>query len=169
MSSPRLVSMVNVQSRKTKVKNVCITGGEPLLYEEEILPLVYDLQDNGYKVSIETSGCLPIEREPYRRSYRYIMDVKCPSSGISDKNVYDNLLFLQSNDDVVFVVKDRKDYIFMRNVIKTYPTQAALLVSPMFDENEKPVIGSQLVDWILKDGLENIRVQIQLHKCLGVH
>ena len=167
ISIPRILNEVYKEKRRTGVTNVCLTGGEPLRFEE-MLPLVYDLQDNGFNVSIETSGCIPIEREPYRRSYRYIMDVKCPSSGISDKNIYDNLLFLQSNDDVVFVIKDREDFRFMEKVLKTYPTAATVLVSPMFDERGNQVVGSQLVEWILEKKLSNVRVQIQMHKCLGV-
>ena len=95
------------------------------------------------------------------------MDIKCPSSGVSEKNVYDNLLRLQTNDEVKFVIADREDYDFMKKVLRRYPTPASILVSPMFDENQKAVIGSQLVDWILEDKL-NVRVQLQIHKLLDV-
>ena len=152
--------------RKLRCKNVCITGGEPLI-QDETIALVYELVDLNYNVSIETSGCIPIEKDSYNRSFKYVMDIKCPSSGVSHKNVYDNLLNLKPKDEVKFVIKDREDYIFMRKVMKKYPTSAKILVSPMFDENEKPVIGKELVEWILEDGL-NIRVQIQLHKILNV-
>lgn len=152
--------------RKMRCKNVCITGGEPLIQEETIV-LVYELVDLGYNVSIETSGCVPIEKDSYNRSFKYVMDIKCPSSGVSHKNKYENLLNLMTKDEVKYVIKDREDYNFMRKVMKKYPTSAKILVSPMFDENNKPVIGKELVNWILEDGL-NVRVQIQLHKILNV-
>lgn len=163
------ISIENIISKVTKYKgvnHVCITGGEPLIYEETI-PLAMELLHLGYYVSIETSGCIPINECGYKRSYKYIMDIKCPSSGVVEKNIYENLLHLQYNDEVVFVIADIEDYEFMKGVLKKYPTSAQILVSPMFDKNNKAVIGKDLVKWILEDKL-NIRVQIQLHKILGV-
>ena len=163
---------ISVENLVTKVKKfkgikyVCITGGEPLIYDE-CIPFVWELMRNGYKVSIETSGCVPIPNLGYRRSFKYVMDIKCPCSGVSEKNIYENMLLLQNNDEVKFVIKDREDYDFMKKVLRTYPTSASILVSPMFDENKKAVIGKDLVSWILEDRL-NCRVQIQLHKILEV-
>ena len=96
------------------------------------------------------------------------MDIKCPSSGVSHKNVYENLVNLQRKDEVKFVIKDREDYDFMKRVLKKYPTSAKLLVSPMFGEDNKPLISKELVDWLIEDRLFNVRVQIQLHKILKV-
>lgn len=168
-SQKKRISIENIinQVRKYKdVKYVCITGGEPLIHED-CIPIVWELLHLGYKVSIETSGCVPIEVSDYRRSYKYVMDIKCPSSGVSHKNIYENLLHLQNNDEVKYVIADRKDYEFMKSVMKKYPTSASILVSPMFDENNKAVIGQELVEWILKDGL-NVRLSLQVHKLLGV-
>lgn len=145
---------------------VCLTGGEPLIYEDAI-PLVYELQQKGYKVSIETSGCVPIEKTPYKRSFKYVMDIKSPSSGVMRKNIYENLLALQSHDEVKFVVKDRKDYDFMRDVLRKYPTSAKILVSPMFDKDKNPMIGKELVEWILQDHLNDVRLSCQVHKFIG--
>lgn len=155
----------NVQKYKG-VKYVCITGGEPLIHKE-VIPLTWELLHLGYKVSIETSGCVPIEDLGYRRSFKYVMDIKCPSSGVSEKNIFENLLHLQHNDEVKFVVANREDYDYMKKVLKKYPTQASILVSPMFDKDQKAVIGKELVEWILEDKLD-VRVQIQLHKIIGV-
>lgn len=163
------VSVENIINKVLKfkgVKYVCITGGEPLIYKE-VIPLTWELMHMGYKVSIETSGCVPIEDLGYRRSFKYVMDIKCPSSGVSEKNLFDNLLHLQTNDEVKFVISNREDYDYMKKVLNKYPTQASILVSPMFDENQKAVIGNELVDWIIEDRL-NVRVQIQLHKIIGV-
>ncbi len=168
-SQRKRISVENIVNKIVKyrgAKYVCITGGEPLI-QKETIPLTWELMHKGYKVSIETSGCVPIEDLGYKRSFKYVMDIKCPSSGVSEKNIFDNLLRLQSNDEVKFVIADRKDYDYMKGVLKKYPTQASILVSPMFDENQKAVIGSDLVDWILEDRLE-CRVQLQIHKLLNV-
>ena len=149
------------------INRVCITGGEPLIYKDEVMSLTYELLHMDYKVSIETSGCIPLEKPSYRRSYKYIMDVKCPSSGVVHKNLYDNLLKLQTNDEVVFVIADREDYEFMKKVMKKYPINSTILLSPMFDKNGKNVIGAELVQWLLEDRLD-YRIQIQLHKILGI-
>lgn len=160
-------SIVNKVRKYRHCKRVCITGGEPLVYSKEVYPLVYELQTYGYSVSIETSGCFPVEDYRYDRSYKYIMDVKCPSSGVVEKNLYENLLKLIPKDEVVFVIKDRKDYDFMKSVLRKYPTSAKILLSPMFDTEGKQNVGKKIVEWLLEDGLD-YRVQIQLHKILGV-
>lgn len=159
-------NLVNKVIKFRDVKNVCITGGEPLIYQEA-LPLTWELMHLGYKVSIETSGCVPIEDLGYRRSFKYVMDIKCPSSGVSHKNIFENLLRLQLNDEVKFVIANREDYEYMKKVLKKFPTSASILVSPMFDKDQKAVIGKDLVEWILEDGL-NVRVQLQIHKLLNV-
>lgn len=147
---------------------VCITGGEPMLQWNALYPVILELVSLGFKVAIETSGCVPIDADPYNRSFKYIMDVKCPSSGVSHKNVYENLMNLQMKDEVKFVISNRQDYDFMKKVLQQYPTSAKILVSPCFTEDFKPMIGEELVNWLLRDGLHHIRVQIQMHKCLGV-
>lgn len=163
------VSVENLvqQIRRLRVPYVCITGGEPLI-QEDIYPVIYELVDEGYKVSIETNGCVPIEPCPYNRSYKYVMDVKCPSSGVSSKNILENLFNLMPQDEVKFVIADEQDYKFAKRVLESYPTTAKILFSPMFDEYGHPVISQQLVDWMLADRLYNVRVQIQMHKILGV-
>lgn len=162
MSLGRIVD--EVRSYKG-VKHVCITGGEPLI-QEDTMALVYELQGYDYNVSIETSGCAPIDEGYYRHSYKYVMDIKCPSSDVSHKNVYENLIKLQPNDEVKFVIGSREDYDFMKKTLKKYPTSAQVLVSPMFDIEMKPVIGQQLVEWVLEDKL-HCRFNFQVHKFLG--
>lgn len=159
-------SIVNKVIKFKGIKNICITGGEPLIYED-VLPLTWELMSMDYKVSIETSGCIPLPKCNYRRSYKYVMDIKCPSSGVEHKNVFENLIHLQSNDEVKFVIADIVDYEYMKEVLKKYPTSASILLSPMFNRVNKPVIGDELVQWVLEDKL-NVRIQIQLHKILGV-
>lgn len=153
--------------RDFHIPNVCITGGEPLL-QPEIYSIIYELVNLNYKVSIETNGAVYIEDDPYNRKFKYVMDIKCPSSGMSHKNIYDNLSRLHYIDEVKFVIADRVDYDFAKTIIKNYPTKASILFSPVFDKDMKPVIGKELVQWILEDRLLNVRIQTQLHKILGV-
>lgn len=169
IKNKKRISLENVINKVRKykdVKHVCITGGEPMIQKDEVISLTWELLSLGYKVSIETSGCIPIEDWGYKRSYKYIMDIKCPSSKVSYKNKYDNLVKLQTSDEVVFVIADREDYEFMKDVLSKYPTSAQILLSPMF-KNGKNVIGKDLVEWVLKDRID-CRIQIQLHKILEV-
>lgn len=156
------------QVQQLKIKYVCITGGEPLLQWNSVYPIVLELVCAGYKVSIETSGCVPISPDPYDRSFKYVMDIKCPSSGVSHKNVYDNLMNLQAKDEVKFVIANRTDYDFMKKVLNQYSTPAKILVSPCFSKDLKPIIGEELIEWLIQDQLFNVRVQIQMHKILNV-
>ena len=164
ISSERVLTEIT----KRRVRNVCITGGEPLMQWGALLPVILELVSLNYNVSVETSGCYRIDIDNYNRKYKYVMDVKCPSSGVSNKNILDNLLALHCRDEVKFVISNREDYDYAVKVIRRYPTQATLLFSPCFDESGKPMIGQELIDWLLKDHLYNIRRQIQMHKCLGV-
>ena len=167
--TPTTMSIAEVIAsvRRAGVENVCITRGEPMLQWDNFYPLVLELVSMGNLVSIETSGCVKIDPDNYNRSFKYVMDIKCPSSGVSQKNILDNLMNLQAKDEVKYVISNREDYLFARQVIRNYPTSAKHLFSPCFDENWKPLIGKELIDWIIKDRLR-VRVQIQMHKCLGV-
>ena len=132
MNLRRVVEIIS----KLGNKYVLVTGGEPLL-QEDAIPLVYELANEGYIVWIETNGSIPIEKDEYRRSWSYCMDIKCPSSGEAQSNVYSNLKNLQSIDEVKFVINDYADYLFARGIIKQYPTKAMLIFSPMFDKEGK--------------------------------
>lgn len=160
------VETVLDEIRKRRVKNVCITGGEPLI-QPEIFSLIYELVSLNYEVSIETNGTVKIEDDE-KRKFKYVMDVKCPSSLVDSYNLYSNLGRLHRMDEVKFVIANENDYNFMKKTLLKYPTKAKVLLSPMFDlENNKQTIGSDLVEWILRDRLD-VRIQIQLHKILFV-
>lgn len=167
VSVERLVDLV----RAMKCPRVCVTGGEPLA-QEETYSFIYELLTLDFEVSVETSGCVPIEPVGYRRSFRYVMDLKCPSSGVSDRNVLGNLALLQAGDEVKVVVQDRGDYDYFARVIKSHPTRAAVIVAPVVKRSvrygHRPAVGSELVDWLLADRRWNVRVGYQLHKAMGV-
>ena len=136
-----------------------ITGGEPLLQED-----VYELMDRlllqGRTVMLETGGHRPIDRVP--SAVVKIVDVKCPGSGESGKNDWRNLERLSPHDEIKFVVKDRADYEFARDVIRrrTLASRcAAILISPVHGETDVRMLS----EWILADRLP-ARLQLQLHK-----
>lgn len=163
------ISVANMVSKvlSLKVKNVCITGGEPLLQWNSVYQLAIELISFGCTVSIETNGCVRIPDAYIPRGIKFVMDVKCPTSGVSENNIYENLMTLRTADEVKFVIGNREDYDFMKRVLKDYPTPATKLISPVIVGNAC-TLGKDLVDWILKDRLYNVRVQIQMHKFLGV-
>jgi 7-carboxy-7-deazaguanine synthase len=136
-----------------------ITGGEPLL-QEDVYPLMDRLLAGGRTVMLETGGHRPIGRVP--AAVLKIVDIKCPASGEAAKNDWSNLDALQPHDEVKFVVQDRADYEFARDVIARYdlPSRtAAVLLSPV----HLVLDAKTLSEWMLADRLP-ARLQLQLHK-----
>ncbi len=145
--------------KKYDCKLIEITGGEPLVQMDECLILMKQLCDNGFEVMIETGGSISIKEIDER--VRIIMDLKCPSSGMVKKNLYENINHLKSTDELKFVIGSREDYDWTLEMIKKYQlmNRCEILFSVVFGKLE-PV---QLVNWILKDKL-NVRFQLQVHK-----
>ena len=136
-----------------------ITGGEPLL-QRDVYPLMTRLLEGGRTVMLETGGHLSIAEVP--TGVIRIVDVKCPGSGESAKNHWANLDLLTKADEVKFVIKDRVDYEFAREVVATHHLAGrtrAVLFSPVHG-----VLSPQtLAEWILEDKLK-VRLQLQAHK-----
>ena len=138
-----------------------ITGGEPLL-QEEVYGLMERLLASGSTVMLETGGHLSVTRVP--AAVVKVIDVKCPGSGECDRNLWDNLSSLTARDQTKFVIADRTDYEFAREVTLRHGLDqrcAAVLFSPVHDVLP-PVT---LAEWVLADQLA-VRVQVQLHKYL---
>jgi 7-carboxy-7-deazaguanine synthase len=135
-----------------------ITGGEPLFQDESFL-LMKKLCDEGFNVMLETGGSLSIKEVDSR--VKIIMDLKCPSSGMSKKNYYGNIRFLKPIDEVKFVIGSREDYEWAKNIVSQYGlnSKCEVLFSPVFGKLE-PV---KIVEWILNDKL-NVRFQLQIQK-----
>jgi 7-carboxy-7-deazaguanine synthase len=136
-----------------------ITGGEPLL-QRDVYPLMRRLLDGGRTVMIETGGHISIEEVP--APVIKIVDVKCPGSGESHRNHWANLERLAPHDEVKFVIKDRTDYEFARDVVNRHQLigrVAAVLFSPVHGVLDAKALAA----WILEDGLE-VRLQVQVHK-----
>lgn len=166
----RELSYENIMNTVTKFKNkyICITGGEPLLQKDDLMPLVYELVSAGYIVYIETNGTIEIESTHYRRSFSYAMDIKCPSSGMSAKNNYSNLRNLLECDEVKFVIADYNDFMFAKGIIKQFPTSASLIFSPVFDSKGKNN-AKELAEWIMQEKLTNVRLGVQMHRILNIY
>ena len=139
---------------------VCVTGGEPLA-QKACLSLLVALCDAGHDVSLETSGALDIAGVDVRVSR--IVDLKAPGSGEFDRNRWENLALLTARDELKFVLKDRADYEWARDIIRERRLDelCPLLFAPVQGGLEPKT----LADWILADRLP-VRFQVQLHKLL---
>jgi len=139
-------------------RRVCITGGEPLLQAEELLPLLSALHHEGYGIEIETNGT--VDFRPFQPFASICMDVKCPSSG--EESDLSLLAFLGGADSVKFVVGGAEDCEYARRVIGDHPTRAEILFSPVFGTDCRAI-----ADYLLEQDLP-VRFQLQLHRILGV-
>ncbi len=136
-----------------------LTGGEPLL-QKDVYPLMNRLLESGHTVMVETGGHLSIADVP--PDVIRIVDVKCPGSGEAGKNHWDNLSLLTAQDEVKFVIRDRADYEFARDVVAEHALlgrTAAVLFSPVHGV----LAPKDLAAWILEDRLP-VRLQLQAHK-----
>jgi 7-carboxy-7-deazaguanine synthase len=153
------ISEIIAEVKKYQCNLVEITGGEPLMQMDECLFLMKQFCEEGFEVLLETGGSLSIKEIDQR--VKIIMDLKCPSSGMVKKNLYENINYLKSTDELKFVIGSREDYDWALDVIKKYQliNKCEILFSVVFGKLE-PV---QLVNWILEDKL-NVRFQLQVHK-----
>ena len=135
-----------------------ITGGEPLV-QEKVLDLMKELCEREYMVMLETGGSLPIENVDKR--VKIIMDLKTPTSGMEKKNLFENLTHIKKFDEIKFVIGNRSDYEWSKDMILKYnlTDKATVLMSPVFNE----INNIELASWILEDRLK-VRFQLQMHK-----
>jgi 7-carboxy-7-deazaguanine synthase len=149
-----------------------ITGGEPMLQERELLPLMRELLEAGYRVLLETSGERPLDRVP--AEVVKIVDVKCPDSGEVGTFHIENLETLTAHDEVKFVLSGRPDYEFARDFTFRHRLAErvnAVLFSPAFRKDATGARDSshcfldpqELAEWMLADDVP-ARLGLQLHK-----
>jgi 7-carboxy-7-deazaguanine synthase len=136
-----------------------VTGGEPLL-QPDVYPLMTRLLASGRTVLLETGGHRSIERVP--SGVIRIMDIKCPGSGESEKNAWENLAHLSGEDQVKFVIKDRADYEYARDVV-TREALSGRVAAVLFSPVHGVLASRDLAEWILADRLP-VRLQLQAHK-----
>lgn len=153
-------------------KRVCITGGEPLA-QPNCIALINRLLEAGYEISLETAGALSVADVP--EAVSKVMDVKTPSSGESDKNLWSNLDYLTQHDQLKFVIMNRSDYEWSKQQLIDYKLDqkvGTVWFSPMFNVHdnkdsavEVPNLARELAEWILEDAIP-VRLQLQLHKII---
>lgn len=143
-----------------RTRYVTVSGGEPLA-QKACIDLLSLLCDEGYQVSLETSGAVDMKNIDERVCK--IMDIKTPGSGESDKNQLKNLKYITVHDQIKFVICDRADYEWTRDLIHEMQLyeRCEILLSPSHEQLD----AAELADWILEDQLP-VRLQIQLHKYL---
>jgi 7-carboxy-7-deazaguanine synthase len=149
------------QVRQLNAPYVTVTGGEPLA-QPECLPLLTRLCDAGFRVSLETSGALPIEAVDPRVAV--ILDLKTPGSGELSRNLYSNIAALKASDEVKFVICGREDYDWARMRLDEYRL-VERVGSVLFSPSHGSLSPTELADWIIADRLP-VRLQLQLHKLL---
>jgi 7-carboxy-7-deazaguanine synthase len=140
-------------------KYVTVTGGEPLA-QPQCIELLKSLCDQGYRVSLETSGAMPIA-DVDKRVFK-IVDLKTPGSGEVAKNLYDNIDYLLPHDEVKFVICDRQDYDWTCMKVDELGLQGRV-AEVLFSPSQGQLSPKQLAEWILGDKL-NVRMQLQTHK-----
>jgi 7-carboxy-7-deazaguanine synthase len=164
--------MTEVQRLSPDCGLVEITGGEPMLQQRELLPLMQRLLEARYKVLLETSGERPLGAVP--REVIKIVDVKCPDSGEGDTFRLDNVGSLTGRDELKFVLSSRKDYQFACDFVRSHDLAVkvnAILFSPAFrkdatgarDASHCLLDPQQLAEWMIADSIP-ARLGLQLHK-----
>lgn len=146
--------------KKYKAHYVTVTGGEPLA-QKACLTLLSRLCDEGYEVSLETSGAMSIADVDTR--VIKVVDIKTPGSGEVAKNHWENLPHILTHDQIKFVICDQADYVFAKEMMDKY--NLTDLCEVLFSPSYQQMKAGELADWILQDHLA-VRLQIQLHKYL---
>ncbi|WP_244884526.1 7-carboxy-7-deazaguanine synthase QueE [Marinagarivorans algicola] len=155
------LSHVLAEVAKFNPRYICVTGGEPLA-QPSCLPLLSLLCDEGYAVSLETSGAMDVTAVDQRVSV--VMDLKTPSCGEVGKNLYSNIACLGDKDQIKFVLATRDDYEWAKFKLDEY--QLSTRVGEVLFSPVHGVLAERdLADWIIDDNLP-VRFQIQLHKLL---
>ena len=153
---------MSIEQILTKIKSyncnlVEVTGGEPLVQKESI-DLMGALLKNNYEVMLETSGSLPIKDVP--KEVIKIIDFKCPSSNMDKKNNWEIVNYIQTHDEIKFVIGNYDDYLWAKEKLKKHKLINNVI---LFSPTHKKLDPKTLSEWILEDGL-NVRMQVQLHK-----
>jgi 7-carboxy-7-deazaguanine synthase len=140
-------------------EQVCVTGGEPL-HQSETPRLVDMLLDAGFLVTVETNGSYNIETLECSPALMVSMDVKCPSSGESERMLLSNIELLGPTDQLKFVIQDRQDYEYAKDIVDVHRPGCVVVFTPVGGTELK-----ELAKWVLSDGLR-VRVLPQLHKII---
>jgi len=140
------------------VNRVCISGGEPMLQAGEVTKLVSMLEAKDVEVIIETNGSIDLDDIERGELTRFCMDLKCPSSGMQDRNLFTNIVKLRSNDVLKFVIAHQEDYIFARKILERNTPDYMVVLQPVGGLDLR-----DLAERVLEDRLD-VRVLLQLHR-----
>ena len=151
---------IEAEAKRYNTRFITVTGGEPLA-QKNCNELLHRLCDEGYEVSLETSGAIDISDVDSRVSR--VMDIKTPGSGEADKNLLDNLQQLTAHDQLKLVICDRDDFNWAVNFIQHH--QLIGVCDIFFSPSHDQVTLKQLTEWVLEEQLP-VRVQCQLHKLI---
>ncbi|MDD1730295.1 MAG: radical SAM protein [Methanospirillum sp.] len=152
------VTSIAEEVNRSGLSHVCITGGEPLLQQQDLLALLARLHDSGHEISIETNGT--IDFRPSQQYATICMDVKCPSSG--ETSDLDLLTHIRKEDSVKYVIGTEGDLRYALETLKHNPVRGTIFWSPVFGSDP-----TYIVSFILDQKLP-VRFQLQLHKVIGV-
>ncbi len=145
--------------QKYPCKYVCITGGEPLI-QDETIQLIDTLLQEGYVICLETNGSVDIRNLARKKALLISLDIKCPSSNMYEKMNFSNITCLTSKDQLKFIIQDRVDYKYAKQIVEKYKPLCTIFFQPVWGTNLK-----ELSSWILHDGLD-VRIGLQLHKII---
>jgi 7-carboxy-7-deazaguanine synthase len=144
---------------RMRTRHVCLTGGEPLA-QKDAPKLVQMLLDSGYQVVLETNGAMPLDDLPCDENLTISMDIKCPSSGESEKMLFENIEILGPTDQLKFIVENDDDYEYAKQIIEKYSPKCEVVFTPVGGRDLK-----ELAEKVLKEGID-ARVLPQLHKLI---
>lgn len=153
MSTEEIMAKVE----KLKCHHVCLTGGEPMA-QKDSLKLIKRILEDGYHLVLETSGAMPLDELPCVDNLSISMDIKCPSSGETEKMRFENIELLGPTDQLKFIIADKVDYAYAKEVIGKYSPKCEVIFTPVGGKDLK-----ELAEDVLKEGLD-VRVLPQLHK-----
>jgi 7-carboxy-7-deazaguanine synthase len=156
----RDIDAILVEVASYGVRHVCVTGGEPLA-QKRCITLLQRLCDAGYVVSLETSGAIDISEVDPRVSR--VLDIKTPGSHEAARNRWQNLPLLTAHDQIKFVICDRADFDWARDVVAEHGL--ADICDVLFSPSYAQLGARELADWIVAERLP-VRYQMQLHKLL---
>jgi len=143
--------------KQLRCRHVCLTGGEPMA-QKDAPKLIQMLIDEGYHLVLETNGAMPLDELPCVENLTISMDIKCPSSGESDKMLFENLDVLGPTDQLKFIISDDKDYEYAKEIVEKHSPKCEVILTPVGGKDLKA-----LAEKVLKDGVD-ARVLPQLHK-----
>ena len=144
---------------KYPCKYVCITGGEPLL-QDETLDLVNIALKRNYKICLETNGSINVAKMTDKKALIVSLDIKCPSSNMHEKMLFENISLLRKNDQLKFVIKTEEDFEYAKKIVNDYGPICPVFFQALWGTDPKVIAG-----WILKDGL-NVKLGLQIHKVI---